>query len=214
MTNINFPRTRVKICGLTRPEDALEAARLGADALGLVFYPASPRCVTIEQAAAIIRVLPPFVTTVGLFVNAAAAEVAEVLDRVPLGLLQFHGEETPDYCAGFRRPYIKAVRMREGVDVPKLARTYSEAAGLLLDAYEAGVPGGTGRSFDWNRIPKEAGKPLVLAGGLDPSNVRAAVERARPYAVDVSSGVEVSKGIKDFAKMAAFVRGVQIADAK
>lgn len=212
--NSYFPRTRIKICGITRSEDALEAARLGADALGFVFYPASPRCISIEQASAIIRVLPPFVTTVGLFVDADAAAVEEVLRRVPLSLLQFHGEETPEYCSGFRRPYIKAVRMREEVDVPGLAHAYSEAAGLLLDAYEAGVPGGTGRTFDWDKIPKEAGKPVVLAGGLDAENVGAAVEKTRPYAVDVSSGVEVSKGIKDFAKMATFVRGVQIADVK
>lgn len=208
-----MPRIRVKICGITRIEDALVAARLGADAIGLVFYPKSPRAVGIEAAKRIALALPPFVTAVGLFVDLDPAEIERVLQQVPLSLLQFHGEESPTQCARFGRPYIKAVRMREGVDLRQEAERYRSACGLLVDAYEPGAPGGTGKRFDWDRLPKDLQKPLILAGGLDPGNVRAAIERVRPFAVDVSSGVERAKGIKDQGKMAAFLREVSYGDS-
>jgi phosphoribosylanthranilate isomerase len=205
-------RTRVKICGITRAEDAREAVRQGADALGFVFYPPSPRAVTFEQARKIVDRLPPFVTVVGLFVDAERAEISEALTRVRIDLLQFHGRESPEQCSGHGRPYIKAVRMREGVDLTQLEAKYMDAAALLLDSYQAGQPGGTGTVFDWGRVPPEMADRIVLAGGLDPDNVEAAVRRVRPYAVDVSGGVERAKGIKDAARIAAFLRGVQRGD--
>lgn len=204
--------TAVKICGITRVEDGLAAAHGGAHAIGLVFYPPSPRCVTPAQAAAIIRALPPFVTTVGLFVDAPEQEVRAVLARAPVELLQFHGAEPPDYCRQFGLPYMKAVRVRQGVDLLQYASDYSDAKALLLDAYVDGTHGGTGRTFDWNLIPRELPLPIVLSGGLDPGNVADAVRRVRPWAVDVSSGVEAAKGIKDAAKIAAFITGVRNAD--
>ena len=179
-------KTTVKICGLTRAEDAIAAAELGAHALGFVFYPPSSRHISARRAAEIIRALPPFVTTVGLFVNANAADVASVIDEVPLGLLQFHGDETSDYCAQFRRPYIKALRVRPGVDLLQYALQYESARGLLLDAFVAGVPGGTGESFDWNLIPTKLPLPIVLSGGLNNGNVIEAIRRVRPCAVDGS----------------------------
>lgn len=202
-------RTRVKICGITRPEDGLAAARLGADAIGLVFYARSPRAVDAERAAAIVRSLPPFVTAVGLFVDAPRADIEAVLARVPLGLLQFHGDECPADCGTYGLPYIKAVRMRPGLDLAGFAGAYPDAAGLLLDAYVAGVPGGTGERFDWGRIPRDFDRPLILAGGLDADNVAAAIEQVRPYGVDVSGGVEAAKGIKDHQRLQAFFRGVE-----
>jgi phosphoribosylanthranilate isomerase len=205
-------RTRTKICGITRIEDAIAAASAGADAIGLVFYAPSPRAVTAEQAQAIAAALPPFVTTVGLFVNADAAAVEAVLEQVPLDLLQFHGDEPADYCRGFARPYIKAVRMAEGVDLNVIAAEYDDARGLLLDSYQQGLPGGTGHAFDWARIPAGLAKPVILAGGLNPQNVTEAVLQVRPYAVDVSSGVELEKGIKDADKIIALMRGVETAD--
>jgi phosphoribosylanthranilate isomerase len=205
-------KTIVKICGLTRAEDAIAAAELGAHALGFVFYPPSPRHISARRAAEIIRALPPFVTTVGLFVNANAADVASVIDEVPLGLLQFHGDETSDYCAQFRRPYIKALRVRPGVDLLQYALQYESARGLLLDAFVAGVPGGTGESFDWNLIPTKLPLPIVLSGGLNNGNVIEAIRRVRPCAVDVSSGIESSPGIKDARKMNDFFKGVRDAD--
>ena len=205
-------RTRVKICGITRAEDATEAVRHGADALGLVFYPPSPRAVTFEQAREVVACLPPFVTVVGLFVDAERAEISEALARVRIDLLQFHGSESPEQCSGHGRPYIKAVQMREGVDLARVEAEYTDAAGLLLDSYQAGKPGGTGAVFDWARIPPEMAGRIVLAGGLDPDNVEAAVRRVRPYAVDVSGGVERAKGIKDAARIAAFLRGVERGD--
>lgn len=208
-----MPRVRVKICGFTRIEDALAAAQLGVDAIGLVFYPQSPRAVEVEQAQQIALALPPFVTTVGLFVDAGADEIEAVLHRVPLDLIQFHGAETPAECARFGRPYIKAIRMTEGVDLHREAKRFHTAQGLLLDAYHPGVPGGTGRCFDWDRIPKDLPKPVILAGGLGPDNVRAAIERVRPWAVDVSSGVECGKGIKDHSKMAQFLHEVRDGDS-
>lgn len=205
-------RTRAKICGITRIDDGLTAVAAGADAIGLVFYGKSPRAVSAEQARKIAAALPPFVTTVGLFVDAPAAEVEAVLAEVPLDLLQFHGNESPDYCRGFSRPYIKAVRMAEGVDLNRVAAEYAEARGILLDSYRKGVPGGTGHTFDWARIPVGLDMPVILAGGLKPENVTDAVRRVQPYAVDVSSGVELEKGIKDSDKIFAFMRGVEIAD--
>ena len=190
-------------------EDGLYAAELGADAIGLVFYAASPRAVTIEQAQTICAALPPFVTTVGLFVNAPANEIHSVLDAVPLDLLQFHGEETAAECEGFGRPYIKALRMAAGVDVLTAVKAFDGAAGILLDSYQAGVPGGTGQTFDWSRVPSQFERPLILAGGLTPRNVASAIEQVRPYAVDISGGVEATKGIKDRDKMTAFMNEVQ-----
>ena len=204
--------TAVKICGLTREEDALAAAALGAHALGFVFYPRSPRYVSPQQAASIVRRLPPFVTTVGLFVNADAAEINSVLRAVPLDLLQFHGDEAPDYCAQFERPYIKALRVRPGTDLLQYGERYAGARGLLLDAFVEGIPGGTGSSFDWSLIPESLPLPVVLSGGLNAANVTAAIRRVRPCAVDVSSGVEAAPGIKDVQKMREFFQGVCNAD--
>ncbi len=201
-------RTRIKICGITRPEDGVAAAELGADAIGLVFHPASARFVTPNQARQIIRALPPFVVTVGLFMNAEAAAVRAVLDQIPLQLLQFHGDEDPDDCADFGLPYLKAVPMGAGADIGGYERRFATAAGLLLDSHGGERMGGTGQTFDWSRIPTERHKPLVLAGGLHPGNVTEAVRRVRPYAVDVSSGVETAKGVKNAALMRAFIRGV------
>jgi len=212
--------TRIKICGITRVADALAAARSGADAVGLVFYERSPRHVSIAQAAQLAAALPPFVSAVGLFVNAEAALVREVLGRVPLDLLQFHGDESPEFCAQFAQPYIKAIRVRAGVDLLQCASVFRSAKGLLLDAHVEGTPGGTGATFDWSLIPKHLPLPLILSGGLDAENVAAAVEQVRPYAVDVSSGVEASKGIntlkgiKDAAKIARFIREVKRADVR
>lgn len=204
--------TRAKICGITTIEDGLMVARQGADALGLVFYPPSPRHVSVPQAAAIAAALPPFVTTVGLFVNPDVAEVEAVLRELHLDVLQFHGDETPEFCARFGVPWLKAVRVKPGVDLVQCAIRYRDAKGLLLDAFVAGTPGGTGQAFDWGLIPAELPLPVILSGGLDPDNVRAAIEQVRPWAVDVSSGVEASKGIKDAAKVAAFMRGVHSAN--
>lgn len=196
---------RIKICGITRVEDAVAAAEAGADAIGLVFYAKSPRAVSILQARQIIAALPPFVTTVGLFVDASRCELGEILDAVPLDLLQFHGDETPEACSGHGRPYIKALRVKPGDDVAGRIAQYPEARGFLLDTYVEGVPGGTGQAFDWSLVPKDVSRPLVLAGGLTPDNVAEAIARVRPYAVDVSGGVEASKGVKDAEKIRAFV---------
>lgn len=205
--------TRIKICGITRPEDAEQAAKLGADAIGLVFYGPSPRNVDIEQACAIVAVLPPFVTSVGLFVNASADEIHSVLEQVNLDLLQFHGDESPEFCASFDRPWIKAIRMAEGVDLQVEAERYSQSWGLLLDAYHPALPGGTGESFEWTRVPDDMPTSVVLAGGLSAENVGEAIRIVRPYAVDVSGGVEAEKGVKDWGKMADFIAAVRAADA-
>jgi phosphoribosylanthranilate isomerase len=205
-------RTRVKICGLTSASDAKAVAAAGADAVCLVFYAASPRALDIAGAKAVVAALPPFVTSVGLFVDAAAAFVAQVLAAVPLDLLQFHGDEPPEACAAFGRPWIKALRVRPGMDLAMAAERYSGATGLLLDAYRPGVPGGTGACFDWSLIPPGLGPRIVLAGGLTPQNVAMAIRAVRPYGVDVSGGVEVAKGIKDPAKIDAFMRGVRDGD--
>lgn len=202
-------RTRVKICGITRVEDALAAARAGADAIGFVFDPNSPRCVSLDRARAIARALPPFITVVGLFVDAAPERIREALSRLDLDLLQFHGTETPEQCRQYARPYVKAIRMHPDVDLRAEARRYADAAGLLLDSFVADVAGGSGRAFDWERIPRDLARPLILAGGLTPGNVGEAIRRVHPYAVDVSSGVEQSKGVKDPDKIAAFLKAVR-----
>jgi phosphoribosylanthranilate isomerase len=205
--------TAVKICGITRAEDALAAARAGAHAIGLVFYAKSPRHVTPARAAEIIRVLPPFITTVGLFVDASAEEVRAALALAPVGLLQFHGDEPPAFCRQFGVPYIKAVRVRPGTDLLQYARDYHDAKALLLDAYVEGLHGGSGAAFDWSLIPRGLPLPVILSGGLTPENVMNAVRSVRPSAVDVSSGVESAKGIKDAQKIAAFIGGVRSGDA-
>jgi phosphoribosylanthranilate isomerase len=205
-------RTRVKICGITRVEDGLAAARAGADAVGLVFETRSPRRVGIEQARGIAARLPPFVAVVGLFVDAAPEQVREALGALRLDLLQFHGSETPDYCRQFAKPFIKAIPMREGVDLHEAGRAFADAAALLLDTHVAGIAGGSGQVFDWSRIPHDLAKPVILAGGLTPANVAEAVRTVRPYAVDVSSGVEAAKGIKDAGKIAAFIEAVRNAE--
>ncbi|MDP9534040.1 phosphoribosylanthranilate isomerase [Pseudomonas protegens] len=200
---------RSKICGITRIEDALAAVAAGADAIGLVFYAKSPRAVSVQQARAIIAALPPFVTTVGLFVNASRCELGEILDAVPLDLLQFHGDESAADCEGYHRPYIKALRVKTGDDVAAACLAYPRASGILLDTYVEGVPGGTGEAFDWSLVPQGLSKPIILAGGLSAQNVAEAIARVRPYAVDVSGGVEQSKGIKDPAKIQAFMQAVR-----
>ncbi len=203
-------RTRVKICGITRPVDALSAAEAGADAVGLVFAESSPRNVSLDQARAICAALPPFVTVVGLFVDAPAERIHAVLGQVPLDLLQFHGHETPEQCRTYGRPYIKAIHVRASGDpgIQAQAQRYGDAAGFLLDTYSPAAAGGTGQVFDWSCVPRDVGRPLILAGGLTPENVAAAIKQVRPYAVDVSSGVEQNKGVKDAAKIAAFLRSV------
>jgi phosphoribosylanthranilate isomerase len=205
-------RTRIKICGITREQDALAAAGNGADALGLVFYDKSPRHVSLQQAAQLARTIPPFVTVVGLFVNPAVEYVREVLAQIPVDMLQFHGEEEPEFCAQFGKPYLKAIRVKNGVDLIQCAARYAAARGLLLDAFIEGVQGGTGESFDWALIPQGLPLPVILSGGLHAGNVAAAITQVRPYAVDVSSGVEAAKGIKDAVKIAAFINEVKRAD--
>lgn len=204
--------TAVKICGITRIEDALAAARCGAHAIGLVFYHSSPRYVAPGRAGEIIRALPPFVTAVGLFVDAPAPEVREVLAQAPVQLLQFHGAESPSFCRQFGLPYIKAVRVRAGADLLQYAHDHRDAKALLLDTFVDGAHGGTGTAFDWSLIPRRLPLPIVLSGGLNAENVTDAIRTVRPWAVDVSSGVEAAKGIKDAAKLAAFMSGVRNAD--
>jgi len=206
-------RTRVKICGITRIEDALAAVHAGADAIGLVFYAASPRYVALPQARAICRALPPFVSVVGLFVNAARTEVDTVLEAVPVDLLQFHGQETAGDCSGFSRPYIKAIGMQPGLDPLTIMAAHPQASGFLLDTWQPDSHGGGGVGFDWSQVPANGDRPWVLAGGLTAENVAAAVTQLQPFAVDVSSGVEERKGIKSAAKIEAFIRGVERGDA-
>lgn len=206
---------RIKICGLTRECDVDAAVAAGADAIGFVFYPPSPRYVTPQRAAELARRIPPFIDVVGLFVNAAPEEVLASCAQVPINLLQFHGDETPDYCRQFARPWLRAARVREGLDLIEFARSFADARGLLLDAFVEGYGGG-GHVFDWTLIPPDLPGFLVLSGGLTADNVGQAIERVRPQAVDVSSGVEISgkagKGIKDQDKIAAFVAAVRKAD--
>ena len=208
--------TRIKICGITRVEDVQAVANSGADALGLVFYDKSPRYVSVQQAAQLVHTMPPFITLVGLFVNAEVYFVRGVLEQVPLGLLQFHGDESPDFCAQFGKPYIKAIRVKAGVDLLQCAARFHTAQGLLLDAHVEGIEGGTGKTFDWTLIPPLP-LPVILSGGLQPGNVAAAIQQVRPYAVDVSSGVEsggveITKGIKDAGKISAFINEVNNID--
>ena len=204
--------TRIKICGITRAQDGVAAALAGADAIGLVFYPPSPRFLNVERAREIRDALPPFVQTVALFVNPDAAQVAQVIGRVQPALLQFHGEETPAFCAQFGLPYLKACRVSPGVDLLKYLRPFSTACGWLLDAHVEEY-GGVGPSFDWSLVPPNLERPLVLSGGLTRENVATAVRRVKPWAVDVSSGVESAKGIKDAAQIAAFIAEVRNANA-
>lgn len=211
--------TRVKICGITRVQDAQAAARSGTDAIGLVFYERSPRHVSIALAKQLTDALPPFVSVVGLFVDAETAFVREVLAGVPLDLLQFHGDESPEYCTQFNRQYLKAIRVKAGVDLLQCASDFRGAQGLLLDAHVEGIPGGTGTAFDWALIPGELPLPVILSGGLDAQNVSAAIRQVRPYAVDVSSGVEAGimqagKKIKDAAKIATFINEVKRTDVQ
>jgi phosphoribosylanthranilate isomerase len=209
-------RTRIKICGITRVEDALYAAHNGADAIGLVFYAGSPRVVTIEEALAISNVLPPFVSTVALFVNAKAAEVEEVIANLRPSLLQFHGDEDVSYCTQFGLPFLKVIRVGSGMTAADLLECSSQfhlARALLLDTLAATVYGGSGETFDWNVIPEDMRRRVVLSGGLHGGNVATAIRQIRPLAVDVSSGVELQKGIKDHAKLAEFIEEVRNADA-
>lgn len=216
-------RTRIKICGITRVEDGVAAAALGADAIGLVFWARSPRAVGLARAQPIARALPPFVARVGLFVDPTADEVEATLAAVPLDALQFHGDEPQSFCERFGRPWLKAIRVPEGAspaDLLECAQRFPGAQGLLFDAARPGaLPGGTGEVFDWSLVPRDLGRPLVLSGGLGPGNVAAAIAAVRPWAVDVSTGVEAvgpdgrpQRGIKDAARIAAFVRGVRDAD--
>jgi phosphoribosylanthranilate isomerase len=200
-------RTRVKICGMTRRQDADFAADSGADAIGLVFYPPSPRAVTIAQAKEVVAGLAPFVSVVALFVDPAPEQVSECLAAIPVDIIQFHGDESASFCEQFGKPYIKAIRMKQGTNLAALAEQYVSASALLLDAYQPGVPGGTGLTFDWSMIA-DVETPLILAGGLNADNVKQAIQQVRPFAVDVSGGVESEKGIKSHEKISAFMREV------
>jgi phosphoribosylanthranilate isomerase len=204
-------RTRVKICGITRPEDAVAAAEQGVDAIGLVFYPKSPRNIDVDRANEILSVLPPFVTSVALFLDARTDFVSQILQSVPIDVIQFHGDECPADCGTFGRPYIKAIGMKGGVNVQAYADTYPDARGFLLDSHAVGEAGGTGTRFDWAETPS-LNKPVILAGGLNPGNVAEAIRLARPYALDISSGVESAPGIKDRDMMKAFMTEVRNAD--
>lgn len=208
-------RTRIKICGLTQPEDAHAAAAAGADAVGLVFYPPSPRHLSFERARGIALAVPPFITRVAVIVDPEPEAVRALLAAVPIEILQFHGNEPEDLCAAFGRPFLKAARLggvAGGVDLLEYSVAYPRAAGFLVDTYRADKPGGTGEAFDWNLIPAAFDRPLVLSGGLEAANVGAAIRRVRPWAVDVSSGVESRPGVKDAQKIAAFAAGVHDAD--
>ena len=205
-------RTRVKICGFTRAEDAVYASQLGVDAIGLVFYPPSPRHVDIDQAIAIVNALPAFTSVVALFVDEQEARIREILARVPIDCLQFHGDEPAETCRIYGKRYIKAIRMQDNTDIDALAKQYHDADGLLLDAYHPDTKGGTGSQFNWDLIPEHCSLPIILAGGLDETNAKQAVQTVRPYALDISSGVEIKKGVKDSLKMAAFIQQVNEGD--
>jgi phosphoribosylanthranilate isomerase len=205
-------RTRVKVCGITRTEDAQAAAGHGADAIGLVFFRPSPRYVTLDQARTIVDSTPAFVSTVAVFVNPSREEVEQVIGECGVTLLQFHGDESPEFCAGFSRPYIKAARIRPGLDLLKYLSPHAVARAWMLDAFHENLWGGTGGAFDWSLVPEYSARPIILSGGLTADNVGNAIQRVGPYAVDVSSGVEASKGIKDEVKIAAFISGVRNAE--
>ncbi len=205
-------RTRVKICGFTQVDEAVDAAELGVDAIGLVFYPPSPRYVSIEQATKIVKALPAFVTIVALFVDEKESQIKQVINNVSIDCIQFHGDEKPVDCRIYNKPYMKAIRMQPGLDVLEIANQYHDASALLLDAYHPGIKGGSGSQFDWELIPKNCSRPIILAGGLQVGNVKQAVQSVRPYALDVSSGVEKTKGVKDVAKMTAFIQEINEGD--
>jgi len=202
-------RTRIKICGITCLEDAKASVRAGCDALGFVFYKESPRYIALDAFKVIVKELPPFVTKTGLFVNADPAEIEEAIQSGFVNVLQFHGDETPDFCRQFNFPYIKAVAVSSSVDLIQYAKDFHDAEALLLDAYHEHLKGGTGQTFDWNLIPQSLSKPIVLAGGLTVDNVKEAIKKVKPYAVDVSGGVEESKGIKNSLKIQAFIKETQ-----
>lgn len=204
--------TRIKICGITRPEDALSAIASGADAIGLVFYAKSPRAVSLEQAALIAAAVPPFVSIVALFVNESVEQVNCVLNTIAVDVIQFHGDETADFCEQFNRPFIKAIRVRPELNLEAACRPYAAARGILLDAWQDGVPGGTGKQFDWQLARLELSLPVILAGGLNPGNVVEAIKMLHPAAVDVSGGVELSPGIKDAVKIREFIAAVKTAE--
>ena len=206
-------RTRVKICGITSPDDGAAAARQGADAIGLIFYPPSPRVVTLERARQISAAVPPFVTRVAVFVNASGGEVEAVIRGCRPDLLQFHGEEPAEFCRAFGVPYLRAVRVKRGFDLLEYLSPFHDAAGWLLDAYRDDLYGGTGEAFDWGLVPQRLARPVVLSGGIDAANVGDAVRTVRPWAVDVSTGVESAKGVKDEQLIAALIAGVRNADA-
>lgn len=206
-------RTRVKVCGITRHQDALSAIQHGVDALGFVFYPPSPRAMAAEHVQSIVRGLPPFVSKVGLFVNATAEQVSATITTAGIDCLQFHGEESPTFCGQFNLPYYKAVRVKTGVNLIQYEQDYADATALLLDTYSEKAVGGTGEVFDWSLIPPQLTKPVILAGGLEVANVAQAIQRVSPYAVDISGGVEVTKGVKSPEKIAAFMQQVVQADA-
>jgi phosphoribosylanthranilate isomerase len=205
-------RTRVKFCGFTRVEEAVYAAHLGVDAIGLVFYPPSPRHVGIDRAIEIVHALPAFVSVVALFVDEQEALIRKILEQVPIDCLQFHGDEAPEACRIYGKRYIKAVRIQENTEISKIVDGYKDADALLLDAYDPSAKGGTGNRFDWGLIPQNCSLPIILAGGLDSTNAKWAIEEAQPYALDVSSGVEAGKGLKDKDKMAAFIAAVHQGD--
>lgn len=209
---MNQLRTRVKICGITRVQDALEAVRCGADAIGLVFYAASPRCVTILQAQQVVAAIPPLVSVVALFVNATQAEIENVTSQVRIDIVQFHGDETAAECERIKLPYFKAIRVNPDTNLLKCEAEFNGAKGLLLDTYSESAYGGTGHAFDWDLIPKNMSKPVILAGGLMAENVGLAIQKVKPYAVDISGGVEISKGVKDSDKIATFMLAVQSAN--
>ena len=205
-------RTRVKICGFTQVKEAVVAAELGVDAIGLVFYPPSPRHVSIDQAIEIVNALPAFVTVVALFVDEKESVIRQVMEQVSIDCLQFHGDEPAEACRIYNKPYMKAVRMKADLSIATIAEQYHDASALLLDAYHSGIKGGSGQRFDWDLIPKECSLPIVLAGGLDQNNAQQAIQSVKPYALDVSSGVELDKGVKDVAKMAAFIQAINKGD--
>jgi phosphoribosylanthranilate isomerase len=206
-------RTRVKICGITRTEDARSAIEYGADAIGLVFFEGSPRHVTLEQARRITATVAPFVTVVGLFVDASESLIRHVIENVPLGLLQFHGHEPNDHCNRYGLPFIKSVAMKPDTDLQVQIQAYPDAGGILMDAWQPQSYGGGGQAFDWALVPRNLAVPVILAGGLTADNIATAIRQVRPYAVDVSSGVEIGKGIKSAGKISAFMRGVRASDA-
>lgn len=206
-------QTRIKICGITTADDARAAVDHGADAIGLVFYARSPRSVTAQQAQQIVAAVPPFITVVALFVDEPADSISRILSSVPVDLVQFHGDETPAFCQQFGRPWIKALRVRPGVELEALCKDYQAGRGILLDSWQDGVPGGTGKSFDWDLAARTLSLPVVLAGGLNEANVGEAMARLRPAAVDVSGGVERAPGVKDSGKIERFVAAVRAADA-